>query len=68
MLSESHRFLGIAAEVASVIAQEAFESLDGPVVRIAPPNVPIPFSPVLEDAYLPQVSEIEDAVRTLSAW
>jgi 2-oxoisovalerate dehydrogenase E1 component beta subunit len=68
VLYESHRFLGVGAEVASVIAQEAFESLDAPVVRIAPPNVPVPFSPALEDAYLPQVSDIEDAVRKLSAW
>ncbi len=68
VLYESHRFLGIGAEVAAVIAEEAFESLDAPVVRVAPPNVPVPFSPPLEDAYLPQVSDIEDAVRTLSAW
>ena len=46
----------IGAEVAAVIAEEAFETLDAPVVRLAPPNVPVPFSPSLEDAYLPQVS------------
>jgi 2-oxoisovalerate dehydrogenase E1 component beta subunit len=68
VLYESHRFLGTGAEVAAVIAEEAFESLDAPVVRIAPPNVPVPFSPALEDAYLPQVSDIQDAVRKLSAW
>jgi 2-oxoisovalerate dehydrogenase E1 component beta subunit len=68
VLYESHRFLGTGAEVASVIAEEGFESLDAPVVRLAPPNVPVPFSPVLEDAYLPQVAEIEEAARKLSAW
>ena len=68
VLYESHRFLGIGAEVAALIAEEAFESLDAPVVRLAPPNVPVPFSPPLEDAYLPQVSDIEDAVHKLSAW
>jgi 2-oxoisovalerate dehydrogenase E1 component beta subunit len=68
VLYESHRFLGVGAEVAAVIAEEGFESLDAPVVRLAPPNVPVPFSPTLEDAYLPQVSDIEDAVRKLSAW
>jgi 2-oxoisovalerate dehydrogenase E1 component beta subunit len=68
VLYESHRFLGIGAEVASLIAEHAFESLDAPVVRLAPPNVPVPFSPSLEDAYLPQVSDIRDAVRKLSAW
>jgi 2-oxoisovalerate dehydrogenase E1 component beta subunit len=68
VLYESHRFLGIGAEVSALIAEHAFESLDAPVVRLAPPNVPVPFSPSLEDAYLPQVADIEDAVRKLSAW
>jgi 2-oxoisovalerate dehydrogenase E1 component beta subunit len=68
VLYESQRYLGTGAEVASLIAQEAFESLDAPVVRLSPPHVPVPFSPPLEDAYLPQVSDIEDAVRKLSAW
>jgi 2-oxoisovalerate dehydrogenase E1 component beta subunit len=68
VLYESHRFLGVGAEVASVIAEEAFEHLDAPVMRLAPPNVPVPFSPTLEDAYLPQVSDIFDAVNKLSAW
>jgi 2-oxoisovalerate dehydrogenase E1 component beta subunit len=65
---ESHRFLGVGAEVAATIAEEGFADLDAPVVRLAPPNVPVPFSPSLEDAYLPQVGDIEDAVRRLSAW
>ncbi len=65
VLYESFRYLGIGAEVASVIAEEAFESLDAPVVRLAPPNVPVPFSPTLEDAFLPQVADIQDAVRKL---
>jgi pyruvate/2-oxoglutarate/acetoin dehydrogenase E1 component len=37
-------------------------------MRLAPPNVPVPFSPPLEDAYLPQVADIEAAVEKLSAW
>ena len=68
VLYESHRFLGIGAEVAALIGEHAFESLDAPIVRVAPPNVPVPFSPALEDAYLPQVTDIQDAVRSLSAW
>jgi 2-oxoisovalerate dehydrogenase E1 component beta subunit len=68
VLYESHRFLGAGAEVASVIAEEGFGSLDAPVVRLAPPNVPVPFSPALEDAYLPQVGQIEEAVRKLVEW
>ena len=68
MLYESHRFLGVGAEVAATIAEEAFEHLDAPVARLAPPNTPVPFSPTLEDAYLPQVSDIEAAVERLSSW
>ncbi len=68
VLYESHRFLGIGAEVGSVIAEEGFQHLDAPVMRLAPPNVPVPFSPTLEDAYLPQVADIVEAARKLSAW
>ncbi len=68
VLYESHRFLGVGAEVAAQIAEEAFEHLDAPVMRLAPPNVPIPFSPTLEDAYLPQVPDIVAAVERLAAW
>ena len=68
VLYESFHFLGIGAEVASVIAEKAFEHLDAPVLRLAPPNHPVPFSPPLEDAFLPQVADIEAAVDRLSAW
>ena len=68
VLYESHRSLGVGAELAAMIAERAFEHLDAPVARLAPPNTPVPFSPPLEDAYLPQVSDIESAVERLSAW
>jgi len=68
VLYESYRFLGVGAEVAAMIAERAFEHLDAPVMRLAPPNVPVPFSPPLEDAFLPQVADIEAAVDRLSAW
>jgi 2-oxoisovalerate dehydrogenase E1 component beta subunit len=68
VLYESYRFLGIGAEVAATIAERAFEHLDAPVVRLAPPNVPVPFSPPLEDAFLPQVADIETAVDRLAGW
>jgi 2-oxoisovalerate dehydrogenase E1 component beta subunit len=68
VLYESYRFLGIGSEVAAVIAERAFEHLDAPVVRLAPPNVPVPFSPPLEDAFLPQVADIEAAVDRLASW
>ncbi len=68
VLYESSRFLGIGAEVAAVIAEEGFRSLDAPVVRLAPPNTPEPFSPPLEQAFVPQVDDIGDAVRKLVEW
>lgn len=68
VLSESYRFVGLGAEIASTIAEKAFEHLDAPVVRLSPPNVPVPFSPTLEDAFLPSVEEIVGEVQKLSAW
>jgi 2-oxoisovalerate dehydrogenase E1 component beta subunit len=68
VLSESYRYVGIGAEVAAVIAEKAFEHLDAPVERLSPPNLPVPFSPPLEDAFLPGVADIEAAVERLSAW
>jgi 2-oxoisovalerate dehydrogenase E1 component beta subunit len=65
---ESHKSFGIGAEVAAAIAEEGFDLLDAPVMRLAPPNVPVPFSPPLEDAYIPQVDQIVGAVQELSKW
>jgi 2-oxoisovalerate dehydrogenase E1 component beta subunit len=68
VLYESYRVLGIGSEVAAIIAEKAFQHLDAPVARLAPPNIPVPFSPTLEDAFLPGVADIERAVDELSAW
>jgi 2-oxoisovalerate dehydrogenase E1 component beta subunit len=60
---------GFGAEVAAVIAQEAFEFLDGPVTRLASPDVPItPYSSVLEDSVLPNPEKIAKAIRDLAAY
>lgn len=57
---------GVGAEVAAILAREAFDSLDGPVYRVAAPDVPsFPYSPVLEEALLPGP---EQAVRELAAY
>ena len=45
-----------------------FEHLDAPVERLSPPNQPVPFSPTLEDAFLPGVPDIVAAVDRLAAW
>ena len=65
VLHEATRSCGIGAEVCALIAEEAFEDLDGPVVRVTAPDVPIPFSPPLEQAVLPQVDQVREACLDL---
>jgi 2-oxoisovalerate dehydrogenase E1 component beta subunit len=60
---------GFGAEVAAIIAQEAFEFLDGPVTRVASPDVPIsPYASVLEEYLLPNPEKIAKAIRDLAAY
>jgi pyruvate/2-oxoglutarate/acetoin dehydrogenase E1 component len=68
VLHEDTRTSGFGAEIAATIAEEAFEDLDGPVVRIAAPDTPVPFSPPLEKAFLPQVEDVVAAIRKLAAY
>jgi pyruvate/2-oxoglutarate/acetoin dehydrogenase E1 component len=62
-VEENPRLCGWGAEVASIVAEEAFFSLDGPIVRVTTPHVPLPAADVLEDAAIPSVERIEDGVR-----
>jgi len=60
---------GFGAEVAATIAQDAFDYLDGPVTRVASPDVPIsPYSGILEEYILPNPEKIADAIRKLAAY
>lgn len=68
VLHAANRNTGVGAEVAALIAEEAFEYLDGPVVRIGGADTPVPFSPPLEDAYRPSVSGVADAIKTLATY
>jgi pyruvate/2-oxoglutarate/acetoin dehydrogenase E1 component len=68
VLHEATRSCGVGAEVCALIAQEAFEDLDGPVVRVTAPDTPIPFSPPLERAVLPQTGDVREACRELLAY
>lgn len=52
---------GIAGEIAAVINARAFDWLDAPIGRVAPPNTPVPYAPTLEDAYLPDAETIRTA-------
>lgn len=60
---EAPRFLGIAAEVAASIQESLFHELDGPVLRVGGGHAPIPHSPPLYEALIPQVADLERAVR-----
>jgi 2-oxoisovalerate dehydrogenase E1 component beta subunit len=68
VLHEATRSCGVGAEVCALIAEEAFEDLDGPVVRVTAPDTPIPFSPPLERAVLPQLDDVKEACRELLAY
>ncbi len=65
---EATRSCGVGAEVAAVIGAEAFEDLDAPIRRLTAPDVPIPFSPPLEQEVLPQLDDMKEACRELLAY
>lgn len=68
VVDEANRTCAAGAQVAALVAERAFEDLDGPVRRLATPDVPIPFSPPLEQAVLPGVTSIAEAARELLAY
>jgi 2-oxoisovalerate dehydrogenase E1 component beta subunit len=65
VLHEDTRSGGFGGEIAATIAEEAFEDLDAPVRRIAAPDSPVPFSPVLEKAFIPQVEDVARGLKEL---
>jgi 2-oxoisovalerate dehydrogenase E1 component beta subunit len=68
VLHEATMTGGPGGEVVARIAEKAFEYLDGPVVRIAPPDTPVPYSPPLEEAFLPQTKDIVEKAKKLAAY
>jgi pyruvate/2-oxoglutarate/acetoin dehydrogenase E1 component len=56
---------GIGSEIAAQVVEEAFDSLDAPILRVASPDMPIPFSPTLEQAYMPNAQKIIEAAKKL---
>jgi pyruvate dehydrogenase E1 component beta subunit len=62
---EAHRRSGPGAEIAAMLAEEAIEYLDGPIIRIGAMNVPLPYSPELEKHVLPDENDIIQAALTL---
>jgi len=65
LLHEDTRTGGLAGEIAAIINEEAFDDLDGPIVRITSLDTPVPFSPPLEKAFLPQVEDVVREARKL---
>lgn len=59
---------GIGGEISARITEKAFDSLDGPVLRIAAPDTPVPYSPPLELAFLPNVDKLLERARWLLAY
>jgi 2-oxoisovalerate dehydrogenase E1 component beta subunit len=68
ILHEDTRTGGMAGEIAALIAEEAFEDLDGPILRITAPDTPVPYSAELEDAFIPQAADVIEAARRLAAY
>jgi pyruvate dehydrogenase E1 component beta subunit len=65
VVDEGYGRYGVTAEIASVIAENAFFDLEAPVKRIGAMHVPIPFSPPLEDATVPSEQMVFDAAKAM---
>src|SRR5205085_456807 len=65
LLHEDTRTGGFAGELAALISEEAFDYLDGPIRRITAPDTPVPFSPPMEEFFLPKISDVVRVAREL---
>lgn len=68
IVHEATKTGGPGGEIAALIAEHAFEHLDAPIVRVAPPDTPVPYSPPLEEFFLPNAGKITDALRALAEY
>jgi 2-oxoisovalerate dehydrogenase E1 component beta subunit len=68
ILHEASLTGGIGGELSAIIAEEAFEWLDAPVIRVASIDAPVPFAPQMEYYYLPSLTEIIEAARRLAKY
>ncbi len=68
VVDEASPRCNLATDISAAVAEQAFEALKAPIRMVSPPHAPVPFSPALEDLYVPSVARIEAAVRaTMSA-
>ena len=68
LLHEDNKTGGIGAEISALLAEDCFDCLDAPILRIAPPDTPVPFSTPLEEFFLPKVSDIVAGAKKLAAY
>jgi pyruvate/2-oxoglutarate/acetoin dehydrogenase E1 component len=68
VVDESNPRCSVASEIAAVVAERGFRDLKAPIRRITAPHTPVPFSPVLENAYIPSSAAIEAAAMELARW
>lgn len=68
IVDEANPRCGVAADLSSIIAEKAFGSLKAPIRKVTAPHTPVPFSPNLEDAYLPSAARIAAAIRETHSW
>jgi pyruvate dehydrogenase E1 component beta subunit len=67
VVDEASPRCNMATDISALVAQNAFKALKAPIRMVTPPHVPVPFSPTLEDAYIPSPARIADAVRQVMA-
>jgi len=65
IVHEEVKFAGSGAEIAALAAEKAFDYLDAPIIRVAAPFTPVPFSPALEKEFIPSEEKVIQAVRTV---
>jgi len=68
VLHEATRTGGPGGEIAALVAERAFEHLDAPVMRVSPPDTPVPYSPPLEEYFLPNAAKVGEAIRALAGY
>ncbi len=68
VLHEATKTGGIGAEISALISEYCFDHLDGPILRIAAPDTPVPYSPPLEEFFLPKVDDVLRAARKLATY
>ena len=65
---EGHKTCGVAAEISALVAEEAIFYLKAPIYRVCSPDTPVPFSPLLEQAYIPDEKDLMAAIKGLMAY